>query len=147
MTDRDTDRPWRADHSIEERLAPLRALLEETGLADTERPEPAGDITPHQFEERLTGRRQGGAPSATPWREDTPENLREMFADAEEELAELWSSRRGNSIEFAREAVGRLLRDAWMTGGLTAESRHRAVADVLADQSKSLAALDPIVGS
>ena len=82
--------------------------------------------------------------SATPWRAEAPEAFRGMLAEAEEELAQLWSTRRGNTMEASRLAVERIFREAWAYGGRTTSLRYGAVLDAMHRESQRLAALPPI---
>lgn len=66
-----------------------------------------------------------------PWRAAAHWSQRESLIEAEEKLASLTSSRRGQTIESARAYVETLLRDAWAKSGASAQARMGAVLDAL----------------
>ena|SRR5665647_173553 len=55
--------------------------------------------------------------SVAPWRAGVWLDEREALINAEEHLAELYSTRRGQSMEAARRTVEASLREAWFSPG------------------------------
>lgn len=104
------------------------------------------DPEPGALEAATRARATQEAGSAAPWREACPWDKREALRGAEERLARLYSTRRGESLEAARRTATAALREAWdqPSGlGLTSD-RFDAVLAALDAHTRRLAALPPI---
>lgn len=82
-----------------------------------------------------------------PWRSAVRWDQRDEVLQAEEQLAQLASSRRGQSKAAAREYVSGLLREAWAKGGTTDHDRMVAVAKALSEGISHFSRLAPIAGT
>ena len=81
---------------------------------------------------------------AAPWRAEVPWYEYDALVEAEERLAELWSTRRGQTLERARHLVIQLLREAWASPG-AASDRHAAVVAERDHYTHYLQAQTPLV--
>lgn len=81
-----------------------------------------------------------------PWRAAVGWENRGRVAGVEETLAEVVSSRRGQTIDAAREYVNSRLREAWVKGGTTDSARLAAVAARCAEDLDHFGTLPPISG-
>lgn len=81
-----------------------------------------------------------------PWRAAVRWDKREELLSVEGTLAELVSSRRGQTAEAARAHVATLLREAWAKGGKTDHDRMVAVGKTLNDSIAQFQKLPPITG-
>ena len=81
-----------------------------------------------------------------PWRDECPWGKRDALRGAEEHLADLYSTRRGESLESARRTATAALREAWEhpTGLGLSRDRFDAVVRALDEGTRRLEALQPI---
>jgi len=82
-----------------------------------------------------------------PWRAAVHWDQYGELCDLEERLAQLTSSRRGQTIEAAREYTMTQLREAWVKGGDTTHGRFVATEKVLREGIAHFAKLAPIASS
>ncbi len=96
-----------------------------------------------ETQQRVSAAQETLRPHA-PWRAVVRWDLYDTLAEAEEHLAELWSSRRGNTREHSRECVAGLLREAWAKGGTTDADRYQATVAELDRYTRHFDRLPPI---
>jgi len=69
---------------------------------------------------------QAAVKDVAPWRAAVEWGQYDELVEAEGNLAQLWASRRGITIERARAAATQALREAWTTGGANDDARLEA---------------------
>ena len=97
--------------------------------------------------ERTTTRDEATQSDDTPWRTAMPAPYQEAFLSREQELVSLVSSRRGQTMEAARQYVEGTLREAWckaLTMGFPSDG-IAAVSDKIAESKRHLSHLTPII--
>lgn len=108
------------------------------------RPEAAAIV---EANERTTARDEATQSDDTPWRTAVTPRYQEAFLSREQELVSLVSSRRGQTMEAARQYVEGTLREAWckaLTKGFPSDG-ITAVADKIAESKRHLSHLTPII--